>query len=148
LFAGPVQHFLVRAFATDGIDEFLAHITAIEAALGLPVDHVAAKRPRQSRSKNPGATARVAARLSTLLDDPGAGARYGALFDERSSFLHGRAMTDIPNEVRLDARRLARRCVCALIGEAISEATPGSRDAFLDGLLQQNWCSAEPSVVA
>lgn len=35
LFATPVAHFLVRAFLDDGIDEFLAHITTLEAALGV-----------------------------------------------------------------------------------------------------------------
>ncbi len=139
LFAGPLLHFLVRAFATDGIDEFLAHITVIEAALGAPVDHDVASRPRRSRSKNPGATARVAARLGILLEEPGAGERYTALFAERSSFLHGRTMADIPGVSRLEARRLARRCVCALIGAAISKSPPGSRDAFLDDLLQRSW---------
>lgn len=89
LFAGPVRHFLVRAFDTDGIDEFLAHITVIEAALGASIDHYHEERPRRSRRKNPGATARVAGRLSVLLVDPTAGERYAALFRERSDFLHG-----------------------------------------------------------
>ncbi len=44
LFSGPVPHFLVRAFATDGIDEFLAHITVIEAGLGLHSDFRSAPR--------------------------------------------------------------------------------------------------------
>lgn len=39
LFETPVAHFLVRAFLADGIDEFLAHITAIEAALGTVGDY-------------------------------------------------------------------------------------------------------------
>jgi hypothetical protein len=38
LFETPIAHFLVRAFHSDGVDEFLAHITTIEAALGLESD--------------------------------------------------------------------------------------------------------------
>jgi hypothetical protein len=135
LFSGPVKHFLIRAFATDGIDEFLAHILVIEAALGLFTDQ--SRRPKLAG--NPGATARVGARLKGLLQDPSAGQRYLKLFDERSRFLHGRAMDDITGQTRLDARRLARRCVCALIDTATSGAVYGSRDAFLDDLLRRNW---------
>jgi hypothetical protein len=135
LFAGPVKHFFVRAFVTDGIDEFLSHILVIEAALGLVTDH--SRKPKLPR--NPGATDRVGARLSGMLNDPSAAECYRKLFDERSQFLHGRAMTDIPSVSRLDARRLARQCVCALISAAISDAASASRDAFLDDLLQRNW---------
>lgn len=34
LFGTPIVHYLVRTFLADGVDEFLAHITTIEAALG------------------------------------------------------------------------------------------------------------------
>lgn len=79
LFAGPILHFLIRAFASDGIDELLAQITVIEAALGMPIDHDARHRPRQPGNKNPGATARVASRLSALLKDLSASELYRAL---------------------------------------------------------------------
>ncbi|MFG1282616.1 MULTISPECIES: hypothetical protein [Xanthobacter] len=143
LFAGPISHFVVRAFASDGIDEFLAQITVIEAALGVPDDYNAGRRPKLSRTKNPGATARVATRLSALLGDSAAGERYRGLFKERSDFLHGQAMRDISSQSRLDARRLARRCVCALIGAAISEPRPENQDAFLSELLQRGWSGVE-----
>jgi hypothetical protein len=142
LFAGPVEHFFVRAFVSDGIDEFLAHILVIEAALGLSIDQ--SRRPKLT--DNPGATARVGARLSGLLNDPTAGTRYLELFAERSRFLHGRAMSDIPSASRLDARRLARRCVCALIESAISEPPPESRDVFLNDLLLRSWSATSQSI--
>jgi hypothetical protein len=104
LFAATLPHF--RAFASDGIDEFLAHITVVEAALGSPVDHDQKQRSKRSGSKNPGATERVAVRLGTLLNEPEAGDRYKALFAERSNFLHGREMTNIPSKFHLEARRL------------------------------------------
>jgi hypothetical protein len=142
LFAGPIQHFVIRAFASNGIDEFLAQITVIEAALGLPDDHNPRRRPKFSKSKNPGATARVAARLSALLNDPDAGERYCALFKERSDFLHGQTMKDISSQSRLDARRLARLCVCALIDAAIRVPRPENQDLFLAELLQRGWSGA------
>ena len=135
LFKGPVEHFFVRAFVTDGIDEFLAHILVVESSLGLVTDQ--SRRPKLT--DNPGATARVAARLCGLVNDQNAGRRYLELFAERSRFLHGRAMTDIPSISRLDARRLARRCVCALIRVATSGVAPEDRDVFLNDLLLQNW---------
>ena len=135
VFAGPVQHFLVRAFATSGIDEFLSHITVIEAALGLVDDH--SRRPKLPR--NPGATARVAARLSYLLDDRTAGERYRELFGERSNFVHGRIMPNIPANSRLEARRLARRCVCELVRVVNSATSPVNRDAYLTELLRKSW---------
>ncbi len=143
LFAGPIQHFVIRAFASNGIDEFLAQITVIEAALGMPVDHNKWKRPKLSKSNNPGATARVAARISALLNDPVAGKRYHELFKERSEFLHGQTMKDISSKSRLDARRLARLCVCALIDAAIKAPPPQNQDLFLAELLQRGWSGAE-----
>jgi hypothetical protein len=39
LFETRIAHFLVRAFLADGMDEVMAHMTAIEAALGLEMVH-------------------------------------------------------------------------------------------------------------
>jgi hypothetical protein len=126
-------HFLVRAFTSEGIDEFLAHITTVEAALGSALDHDQRSRPKIAGKGNPGATIRVSWRLAGLLGDAMAGERYRQLFGERSDFLHGRTMSAIPGRSRLDARRLARRC--ALI-EAVRTAEDGADlDAFLLGLL-------------
>lgn len=53
LFDRPVAHFFIRAFQSDRIDEFLAHISTIKAALGLPLDHDQRGR-RRIAGKNPG----------------------------------------------------------------------------------------------
>jgi hypothetical protein len=84
----PFAHFFVRAFASEGIDEFLAHITVVEAALGSPSDYDSRSRPKFG-GKNPGATARVSWRVAGILHDAAAGERYRELFKERSDFLHG-----------------------------------------------------------
>jgi hypothetical protein len=76
----------VRAFlVAEPLDEFLAHIMAIEAAVGLETDY-----------KKRGATERVAARVSALLGAKTAGDDYTRVFDLRSAFLHGRRMNAIP----------------------------------------------------
>jgi hypothetical protein len=134
LFGSPLEHFLVRGFLTDGIDEFLAHITVVEAALGMSRDHDARVRPRIPGKKQ-GATARVAARLSALLGAKTAGADFERLFDARSAFLHGRTMLPISSQERILARRLAREAVVALIKAAQASPAPSSRDAYLDTLL-------------
>src|SRR5271169_4880422 len=82
LCARPFPHFLVRAFASEGIDEFLAHITVVEAALGSALDHDQRSRPKIGTG-NPGATTRVSWRIAGLLNEANAGERYRQLFKER-----------------------------------------------------------------
>jgi hypothetical protein len=91
LFVSTIAHFFVRAFRDDGVDEFLAHITAIEAAFGLRNDHNRRKRPPVA-GKDVGATARVASRLAAAIGSDAASADFRRLFDLRSQFLHGGTM--------------------------------------------------------
>lgn len=135
LFETPIAHFLVRGFLSDGIDEFLAHILVIEAALGLPID---AKR-RPPLPGNPGATDRVASRLSVLLSSNTAGDDFRKLFDLRNEFVHGRTMSSIPGSNRLLARRLARQTVNALIKAALETPAPSCRESYLNDLLTKGW---------
>jgi hypothetical protein len=135
LFGTPVEHFLVRGFLDDGIDEFLAHITVVEAALGMSSDHDAGTRRKLPIRKNPGATARVAARLSALLASSTAGDGFKRLFDVRSAFLHGRTMSPISSQERILARRLARETAVALMKAALTTPASLSRDTYLDELL-------------
>ena len=105
------------------VDEFLAHITTIEAALGLRSDY-----------DKPGATKRVARRVSGLLRAPADGDAYRHLFDHRSDYLHGRKMSDIAGEDRLLARRLARRVVNEIVNAAIEWPLSRSRAEYLNDL--------------
>lgn len=123
LFETPIVHFLVRGFDSDGIDEFLAHITTVEAALGHPDDR-----------RTGGSTKNLGKRIGNLLGDAGCGERFKCLFDIRCEFVHGRGgMTDISSEDRRMARSLARRVVCALIRRTSTTGT-GSREDFLKDL--------------
>ena len=135
LFGNPVAHFLVHAFLADGIDEFLAHIAVIEAALGLGIDYDNRNRPKLSDGKNPGATIRVASRLSALMGTGSAGTDFQHLFDTRSQFVHGRAMAPIPGLDRNLAHTLARQTAVAIIKAALAEPAPTSREAYLNDLL-------------
>ncbi|MBL8580496.1 MAG: hypothetical protein JNK47_25155 [Mesorhizobium sp.] len=141
LFDRPVAHFFVRGFRSDGIDEFLAHISTIEAALGVPLDHDQRAR-RKIKGKNPGATHRVTLRISGLLNDASFGNAYSRLFRLRSDFLHGKSMADISGDDRRSARELAREVVCALIGIASADPTV-NREQLLDGLLDRG--ATEPA---
>lgn len=134
VFGTPVAHFLVRAFLADGIDEFLAHVTTVEAALGTMLDYQKVKGDRH-RAWN--ATRRVATRVVGLLGSRAEGETYRELFDQRSVFLHGRLAQPISVADRVNARRLARRVTCGLVQAALSSPQAASRDDFLGKLLDQ-----------
>jgi len=133
IFGGPVMHFLVRGFLSNGIDEFLAHIMTIEAGLGSEIDHNSKNRPR-IKGSNQGSTIRVATRLSALLGNKSYGDDFQHLFKVRSKYVHGRTMTSIASADRVSARSLARKAAAKLIVTAASQPTL-TRDAFLQNLL-------------
>ena len=64
----PLQHFFVRAFLEDDIDEFLSHLITIEAALGRPEDHNRKTR-RKFPGKERGALDRLKWRVGGLLQE-------------------------------------------------------------------------------
>jgi hypothetical protein len=136
LFETPVAHFFVRAFLSEGIDEFLAHLTTIEAALGLHADYYSKLRPNPDPHENlKGATQRVAARIAALLSDSSAACLHKRLFEIRSLYLHGRReMKAVSSEERKNARSLARRVVEALVARANEVSAPSTREKFLSSL--------------
>ncbi|MBN9336138.1 hypothetical protein [Devosia sp.] len=135
LFDAPIRHFLVRAFYSSGIDEFMAHLTVFEAALGLHSDFQKPKGdPRAGRS----VTRIMSTRVERLLEQVGAGQEYTDLFDLRSAYVHGRQMGPISSDVRVRARRLARRVVVSLIDRALGRvgSPPADRETFLIALCE------------
>ncbi|WP_426411614.1 hypothetical protein [Bradyrhizobium ganzhouense] len=136
LFETPVAHFLVRAFLADGVDEFLAHITTIEAALGLRADYQKSFRVAPDRHKGMRATNRMRVRVAGLLGDRLYANQYEQLFDIRSAFLHGRAVAAISTQERVMARSLARKVVEALI-LVIRRGPITTREGVLDDLLDK-----------
>lgn len=136
LFETPIVHFIVRAFLADGMDEVMAHMTAIEAGLGLEMDHRRGLRPKPDAHKNVSASDRTAARLAALLNDATAATAYRELFELRSSYVHGRAgLSKIPTTLRLNARRLARKMAEALVAQ--SPVEPATRVKVLSNLLDR-----------
>ncbi|MGG2522386.1 hypothetical protein ACQYYZ_19475 [Pseudomonas aeruginosa] len=133
LFSTPVEHFLVRAFLSDGIDEVMAHLIVVEAAFGTESDHKAKQRlPTDSHKE--GATRRVAARLSAAIERPEAAKEYLDLYDMRCTYVHGRPEGRIiSTKQRVLARRLAREAANALVGLAQDMRQP--REEILLDLL-------------
>jgi len=132
LFQTPIEHFLVRAYLSSGIDELLAHMTVLEAALGEEADHDRKLRPKPER--NPSATDRMARKIAGLLGDLTAADAYRALFKIRSLFVHGRAgLSTISTEQKVMARRLSRRVVNALLDLAAAGA-PSRADVLAQQL--------------
>jgi hypothetical protein len=113
----------VKAFLEEPLDEFLAHLMAIEAGLGLESDR-----------RNGGITKCAARRISALLDTQSDGEAYRHLFDLRSAYLHGRQMDAISSEERVAARRLARKVVHGLVEAALKPPCPRSRESYLNEL--------------
>ncbi|MDW9476926.1 hypothetical protein GOA69_32420 [Sinorhizobium meliloti] len=128
LFETPIEHFLVRAFATEGIDSFLAHMTAIEAALGMSGDFRGQGAPSAPPRKSAGK--KMQARIASLVGRAEA-KDFDHLYNLRSAFLHGRKMQAISTAEQIKARRIARLVVEALI-DAANRQTISDRSAFLD----------------
>lgn len=132
LFETPVKHFLVRAAFSEGMDQIMAHMTAIEAALGLQSDFRQGGRPKGTRMSP---SERLSKRVGVLLADPQAESDYGDLFETRSAFVHGRPIQGlVPSKDRNLARRLARRVTVALIDAANGPAGQTPRADFLNAL--------------
>jgi hypothetical protein len=74
--------------------------------------------------------------VAGLLGDRHFADQYEQLFNVRSAFLHGRAMTDISTKERVMARSLARQVVEALILATLAGPI-SSREDFLDALLDR-----------
>lgn len=130
----PVAHFLVRGFVGHGIDEVMAHMTAIEAALGTREDGLKGKGKKPLAPTT--ATGRVCSRIAALLSDAEAALVYKDLFELRSAFVHGRGGLDrVSTTQRVDARRLAGRVAAALID--IGGTKTRTRQDVLDDLFER-----------
>jgi hypothetical protein len=135
LFETPLAHFLVRAFLADGMDEVMAHMTSIEAAVGLEMDHKKWLRPKPDPHKTvSSATDRVAARVAAVLNDRASVQAYKDLFELRSAFVHGRAgLQKVSTAQRVMARSLARGVARGLADVALKGVR--SRTDVLSDLL-------------
>lgn len=136
LFEPPIVHFLVRAFLADGVDEVMAHMTAIEAILGLEADYRGKLRPKPDPHSKLSPTQRVAARVAGVLDDAKAALDYEKLFELRSVYSHGRpGVQKISTQQRVLARSLARRVAYKMVVMATQHAPP--RAEVMADLLNQ-----------
>ena len=127
-----IVHFFVRAFSSEGIDEFLGHVITVEAALGMARDHNRRSRPK-SGEKNIGATERVARRIAALTGGITKADDFNLIFKLRSDFVHGKQVGLISPSERIMARSLACELVNKLIDAAVAEPAI-SREQFLERL--------------
>ena len=141
LFSTPVEHFLVRAFLSYGIDEVIAHLIVVEAAFGTEADHKRTLR-LPGDHHNESATRRVAARLSAAVGKSGAAKEYLDLYDLRCTYVHGRPEGRlISTKQRVLARRLAREAANALVD--LAQKTQLRENILLD-LLNQGVANLPP----
>ena len=127
-----VAHFLVHAFLSVGIDEFLAHMICVEAALGMRRDHDPRRRPKVN-GNDMGATARVTRRVYALTGDASKAEDFRRLFKLRSDFVHGNMLGSLSPDDMVTARALARDVADKLVGAAVKNSDM-SRERFLESL--------------
>ncbi|EGB0929569.1 hypothetical protein ACHLDZ_004080 [Escherichia coli] len=108
------RHHFIKAFLSDGIDEFLAHIVVIDACLGEPRE-LERKLNLTKYEKNLKSTGRLKYRLVGLLEDSSVKASIDTLYRIRSEYVHGRDMADISGADKNLARALARKTLLGII---------------------------------
>ncbi|ECC8734139.1 hypothetical protein [Salmonella bongori] len=129
------RHHFIKAFLSDGIDEFLAHIVVIDACLGEPRE-LGKKLNLTKYEKNLKSTGRLKYRLVGLLEDCSVKASIDSLYRIRSEYVHGRDMSEISGLDKNLARVLARKTLLTII--KMVQYTPNlSRLELLTSLLRK-----------
>ncbi|WP_235894177.1 hypothetical protein [Klebsiella pasteurii] len=128
------RHQFVKAFLSDGVDEFLAHIVVIDACVG----EKSVNGTLEKKFKRLGTTGRLKYRLVGLLNDVSVKKSIDILYEARSNYVHGDTLDKILGEHILLARILARKTLSAIISET-SQLSGLTREEFLDDLLQRGW---------
>jgi hypothetical protein len=114
-----IEHFLLRAYWEDGIDELVMQMTAVDAAIG---------------KQEQGSTKAIARRLRKLLDDEDAKAEFEKLYNLRCGYIHGRGeKSAIRASDLVAARRLARRAAESVLSYA-KDNPSATRCQMLDEL--------------
>ncbi|HFE3442939.1 TPA: hypothetical protein ACF3I9_004405 [Klebsiella aerogenes] len=127
------RHHFLKAFLSDGIDEFLAHIVVIDACLGEPRE-LKGKFNFTKQQNKMGFTKRLECRLAGLLGDAGLIDELDTLYDLRSTYVHGLNMHTISGSQKNRARVLARKTLLEIT--RIVETNPGitKRDFLVEML--------------
>ncbi len=134
LINSAARHQFVKAFRSDGVDEFLAHIVVIDACVG----EKSVNSALEKELKRLGSTGRLKYRLAGLLNDVSVKENLHVLYEARSNYVHGNTLEKISGEHVLQARILARKTLNAIITEA--GQSPGlTREEFLDDVLRRGW---------
>jgi len=117
LFSKPIKHFFIRFFMSEGVDQLLALLTAIEAALALEMDlNTNWKKENLINHKNTNATRLISIRLNNLLGGEEHGKTFAEMYKLRNKYIHGH-MTDEPisNQQMGNLYGVARKMILKLI---------------------------------
>ena len=99
-----VEHYFLRAFEDEGLDQLLWHIATVDAAIG------------------DGDKKRLVKRVKQLVQDAKSAKLFAELYDLRSEYVHGRPIDDSnlwQTNLR-EARRIARQVVLGVLQSAYS----------------------------
>lgn len=113
-----VEHYFLRAFEEEGLDQLLWHTASVDAAVG--------------KKEGSGSTERLFGRLQKLTGDHALTGKFQELYDRRSEYIHGRKVKD-KNLWQVDlatARKVARLVVTGVLELAHDHPT-WSRDELL-----------------
>lgn len=100
-----IEHYMLRAFQEDGLDQLLWHSATVDAALG---------------DRGASATRRLVRKVALITQDDSLGAKFEEIYDRRSEYIHGRRIDD-SNLWQSDlagARRIARLVVTGVLQAA------------------------------
>jgi hypothetical protein len=94
-----IEHYFLRAFEDEGLDQLLWHIATVDAAVG------------------DGDKKRLVRRVRKLVNDKRLADTFADLYDLRSEYVHGRSIDDsnLWQANLRDARRVARRVVLGVL---------------------------------
>lgn len=128
------KHHFLKAFLSDGVDEFLAHIVVIDACLGDPEELKEELINVKVKGKCLPPTAKLKYRLVGLLNDISVKKEIDNLYMLRSKYVHGRDMHIISSQEKKQARSLARRTLFN-ITEIASSHSDTNKTQLLNTLL-------------
>ncbi len=113
-----VEHYFLRAFEEEGLDQLLWHAASVDAAIG--------------KKEGSGSTARLFRRVQKLTGDHALTGRFAELYDRRSEYIHGRKVKDknLWEAGLATARKVARLVVTGVLDLAYDHPS-WSRDELL-----------------
>jgi hypothetical protein len=116
-----IEHYFLRAFEEEGLDQLLWHAAAVDAAVG--------------KNEGSGSTDKLCQRVRKLTDDHVLTGKFAELYDRRSEYIHGRKVKDKNLwQTNLATARKAARIVVNEVLELAHQYPDWTRDDLLNYL--------------